>query len=412
MSCSLKDQIKLKNNKPNVLYLSYTGLLEPLGRSQVLAYLSRLSKDYNFTIISFEKADDFSDKAAVEELREECEQFGVNWQPKVYHKKPRLLATLYDMWLMFYAALKLNKVHKYSLVHGRSYVASGIALVVSKILKIPFVFDMRALWVEELVAANSIKRGSLIEKVVSFLEKKLLTNSAKVVSLTEAAIPFLKNKYPELKTGKFTVIPTCVDLKRFSYTPSEAIEKVHIENVGTMGSVLNPRFRQDIFFSILSFIEKKDSEVTFKIVSKDSEQDLKFNANLHSVLSDIDIYASRPDDIAKNIKNMSFAIVTFNPGTSTLGTSPTRIAEFLACGIPVIVSENVGDTAEIITENKVGIAIDVASNIDFEQLWLKMSELRSDPTLANRCREVSESYFSAERGAIKYAAVYKDALSC
>ena len=41
----------------NILYLSYTGLLEPLGQSQILNYLQLLSKDYgqNISLITFEK---------------------------------------------------------------------------------------------------------------------------------------------------------------------------------------------------------------------------------------------------------------------------------------------------------------------------------------------------------------------
>ena len=41
----------------NVLYISYDGMTDPLGQSQVLPYLSGLSKEgYSFHLISFETA--------------------------------------------------------------------------------------------------------------------------------------------------------------------------------------------------------------------------------------------------------------------------------------------------------------------------------------------------------------------
>ena len=42
-----------------VLYCTKNGMLEPLGYSQVLAYLRGLSKHYNIVLISFEKDDDW-----------------------------------------------------------------------------------------------------------------------------------------------------------------------------------------------------------------------------------------------------------------------------------------------------------------------------------------------------------------
>ena len=47
--------------KRKILYISYDGLMEPLGQSQVLNYLKGLSKDYQMFVISYEKKEDFLD---------------------------------------------------------------------------------------------------------------------------------------------------------------------------------------------------------------------------------------------------------------------------------------------------------------------------------------------------------------
>ena len=39
----------------SVLYLSYDGMTDPLGQSQVIPYLSHISENFKITIISFEK---------------------------------------------------------------------------------------------------------------------------------------------------------------------------------------------------------------------------------------------------------------------------------------------------------------------------------------------------------------------
>ena len=47
---------KMKKNK--ILYLSYDGLLEPLGESQILSYQYKIANKYNVIIVSFEKRKD------------------------------------------------------------------------------------------------------------------------------------------------------------------------------------------------------------------------------------------------------------------------------------------------------------------------------------------------------------------
>jgi hypothetical protein len=46
-------------------YVSYDGALEPLGESQVVAYLERLSRRHALTLLSFEKDADLKDAARV-----------------------------------------------------------------------------------------------------------------------------------------------------------------------------------------------------------------------------------------------------------------------------------------------------------------------------------------------------------
>ena len=54
--------------KPKILYISYDGLLEPLGQSQILSYLKILSKDFSISVLSFEKKKDWLNKKNVSSI--------------------------------------------------------------------------------------------------------------------------------------------------------------------------------------------------------------------------------------------------------------------------------------------------------------------------------------------------------
>src|SRR5437660_1396659 len=69
----------------SILYLSFDGLLTPLGQSQVLAYAVRLAAmGFKFRFVSLEQPKNLSDSARCRELREMCLESGMEWTPLRY----------------------------------------------------------------------------------------------------------------------------------------------------------------------------------------------------------------------------------------------------------------------------------------------------------------------------------------
>ena len=92
----------------HILYISYDGLTDFLGQSQVLPYILGLEeKGYRFSILSFEKAEKFnSNKHLIEEL---IANKNIVWYPKKYHKRFSILATLFDLLIGCIFMLRLHK---------------------------------------------------------------------------------------------------------------------------------------------------------------------------------------------------------------------------------------------------------------------------------------------------------------
>ena len=83
-----------------VLFISYNGMLDPLGQSQVIPYLRELAKTgVRFTLLSFERGAAFGmegrDRCA--NLKRQLAEAGIEWHWLRYHQKPSLLATMYDV---------------------------------------------------------------------------------------------------------------------------------------------------------------------------------------------------------------------------------------------------------------------------------------------------------------------------
>ena len=79
------------------LYISYDGVLEPLGESQVVTYLERLASEFSITLLSFEKAADLKDIARVSAMQDRLGRRGISWIRLRYHRRPAVVSTLWDV---------------------------------------------------------------------------------------------------------------------------------------------------------------------------------------------------------------------------------------------------------------------------------------------------------------------------
>jgi hypothetical protein len=136
-----------------VAYVSYDGIGEPLGQSQVLAYLERLAGAVEITLLSFEKRGTVN-----EALRSRVNAAGIRWLPLRYHKRPPVLSTLWDV-VRGTCVLVLVSRRRPDIVHARSYVPALIFLLARPLSGAKFLFDIRGFWVDERVAGGRVARA-------------------------------------------------------------------------------------------------------------------------------------------------------------------------------------------------------------------------------------------------------------
>lgn len=392
------------------LYLTRTGLLEPLGQSQVLSYLRGLSQNYSIILITHERDDDWADISRVNALKAECMALGIRWLPQRFHLRPKYLAPIFSMLKMLWLTMREVRCNDVRLIHARSYIPAAVALIASKFTGVHFIFDMRALWPEEMITANRLKRGSFVHKAIVMVEKACLRKAAIVVSLTHAAVDYLAKQYPHhFSRSRVVVIPTCADLDRF--TP--CVPPCTSNTLGCLGSVLSGWFRLDWLKSFMNAAFAANSEVIFEITTRDNPVQVRNELDPDNMLVERLRIAPSPSSTVHRVLQAQFASAMFYAGgeVSELGRSPTRMAEVLGCGLPVVANAGVGDVAKVIQEFNVGVLVKSASHEDMLLAWNQLQVLLQDPDLAARCRQAAESVFSLKSGTLKYQAIYERILA-
>lgn len=387
------------------VYLTRNGLLEPLGQSQVLAYLRGLSRDYQITLITYEKDEDRADAARMDAMQAECDRLGIRWLPQRFRARPKVIAPALSMLRMVWLLRREVKGQGARLIHARSYIPAAVAMIVSRMTGVPFIFDMRALWPEELITAGRLRRGSVLHRAIVAAERACLRRAGAVVSLTHAAVDHLNRVYPADMAGqRVAVIPTCADLDRFVPADQRRSRRV----IGCLGTVLSGWFRLDWLASFLTVAAVHDPQAVFELTTRDDPARVRAALDPDGRLGErLLIAPSAPEDVHRVLQGQTASVMFYAGGqVSELGRSPTRMAEILGCGLPVVANDGVGDVARIIRDYRVGI---LAQGPDPQAMATAFSELLTllkDPDLASRCRKAAEEVFSLETGTASYARLY------
>src|SRR4051794_10973408 len=169
--------------RPRVIYVSYDGASDPLGRSQVVAYLERLAADCDIDLISFEKPDE--DRGSVSETLASA---GVAWHPLAYHRRPPVVSTALDVARGTRLLRRLlARAEGPVIVHARSYVPALMALRARRAAGFRLLFDIRGFWADERVEGGIWKRGALY-RLAKHYEHRFFAEADAVVTLTRRSV--------------------------------------------------------------------------------------------------------------------------------------------------------------------------------------------------------------------------------
>ena len=393
-------------DRKRVLYISYTGLLEPLGQSQIYRYLMKLADSHDITLITYEKPEDLENQERLESLKETVASAGIEWHPLKYHHSPTLPATIWDLSNGFQTCARVIKRNDIEIVHTRSYVASVLGLLCKRLFGTAFVFDMRGFWADERVDGGIWEEDSRLYRSAKWFETQFFENADVVVSLTEAGIEAIK-EFDDVDTSAttFEMIPTCVDTELFTPQPERRGERFTLGYVGSVGTW----YRFDDVLECFELLLEIRPDVEFLILNKGDHEYIYDRIAAFDINEErVEVRTVEHSEVPAQMNRMDAGIFFYTPTFSKKGTSPTKMGEFLACGIPCLSNAAVGDVESILENNGVGIAIDSFETDEKRPAIESLVEMSTQPTTVGRCRDVAESYYSLDAGVDAYSEIYRE----
>lgn len=404
-----------------VLFISYNGMLDPLGQTQVIPYLRGLaSKGVRFTLLSFERPKAFTPEGIrqCEQLRERLQSEGIEWHWLRYHQRPSVPATIYDVLVGFTKANSLVRRNRIEMVHARGHIPATIALGLKKRCGIKMIFDLRGLMAEEYVDAEHWREGSLPYRLTKTTERRILAATDGIVTLTERIWPIIK-EWEGLRgrSVHHEVIPCCVDLSLFKFSDEDRARRRGELRLGDQFTLvysgsLDGWYLTEQMADFFAGFLKIDREAHLLWLTNGSQQRVKelmsnrdIDANKFSVLSvsaaEVPSYLAAADAGLAFIKRC----------ISKVASSPTKNGEYLACGLPLVINAGVGDSDALIDDWNAGVLIENFTAAEYQEAARTIAALAARPDARSQARAVAEQLFNLNTIAgVRYASLYEKVL--
>lgn len=404
---------EIKPLHKNTLYITFDGLSDPLGQSQILPYLCGIAaQGFSIHILSCEKKDRLAkEKQTILAL---IKNLPIQWDYILYDEDGGTLSRLSYVRKIRSLANTIRKEKKISLVHCRSYLASLIGSSFRRKYDIPFIFDMRGFWADERIDGGIWKKNNFIQNFFySYFKKKekefILTSDA-IISLTNAAVEELGKTYKaHFIRNKITVIPCCANMQIFSRENTHKISLPQLRDTDHLfiytGSIGTWYFTKEMIDCLLEWrktiqnlkllILTKDTNELQKVLSNYSEEEKSFIITSSSSYKDVPSYLA----LAKA------AIFFIKPSYSKIASSPTKMAECWAMDLPIITNSGIGDNDLYFNKHKGGILLNEFSIKEYALASEKYLKLEKTSVLY---RTIALNHFDTKMAIEKYTHIYKN----
>jgi glycosyltransferase involved in cell wall biosynthesis len=394
-------------------------MLDPLGQTQVLPYLKQLAEaGVEFTLLSFERAVAYTDEGRerCRRLHDELQQHGIDWHWLPYHKTPSLPATAYDVFAGYRLARRLVRDKQIELVHARSHIPATIALRLKRRLGTKMIFDVRGLLADEYVDANHWRKDSVPYRLTKNTETNGLKAADGVVTLTQKIWDVIKD-WDSLRDRHVphAVVPCCADLEVFRFDSaarSERRKELGVEDRFVLvysGSIDGWYLTEEMCDFFVTLRAQKPHAFFLWLTTGNPERITKLMNDRGVSQDDFRIVAALPSDVPSYLSAADVGLAFIKPCFSKQASSPTKYAEYLGCGLPLVINAGIGDSDSLIDDEKVGALVRRFDQEEYTRATAVIEAMTNDlAQTRQRTREVAERLLDVRRvGRERYVELYE-----
>ncbi|MCW3078051.1 MAG: glycosyltransferase [Bacteroidetes bacterium] len=250
-----------------------------------------------------------------------------------------------------------------SLIIGRSVLATNLAMRTS-VKKI--VYDGRGAITAEWNEYKVVTHPALLKEIVS-LENKAVNNSYFRIAVSHQLVNYWKKEF-DYKQNAHSIIPCTLNQTFENLAITENNVFAIRKNLGLSdndvvfaysGSIAGWQSFELLYNFIKPTLDTKKNKLIFF-----SEE----NANIEKLMREFpqQVFCKKlkPAEVPHYLIAADYGLLIREESITNLVASPVKFAEYLSCGLKVIISDHLGDYSEFVKENSCGFLFNHAEKIN------------------------------------------------
>jgi glycosyltransferase involved in cell wall biosynthesis len=310
------------------------------------------------------------------------------------------------VWSKVFAALVLLIFRKkiYA-IHPWCTPAGAAGFILSLLTGKKLILDSYEPHAEAMLESKTWTRTSAAFRILFFLEKMQSRRAKIFIGCTSAMRHYAEEKYGVSFSGKkFYSKPACVNFELFDLSlrknekllaELDLVEKVVCVYAGKFGGSYLEKEVFDFFAVCADFWGEKFSVL---LLTSHSEEEIAANC----LASGFDRRSLRRlfvphTEVPRYMALADFGITPFKPVPSKRYGTPVKNGEYWALGLPVVITKNISDDSDIISQNDIGYVLQDLNEAEYKRAAQKIHELllnREKTNLTEKIRATAEKYRS------------------
>ncbi|MCC3158791.1 glycosyltransferase [Hymenobacter sp. 15J16-1T3B] len=393
-----------------ILFLSYWGLDDPLTVSTVFPHLQLLQQRpdvESVLLVTIER----NGKAPAFRLPFAADK--IEFAPLISEPGRNVLVTKTDDFLRFPKQLvQLAAGHRSDFLLARGAPAGALAYLVWKQNKLPFYVESFEPHADYMLESGVWRRYDPRYLFQRHWERKQK-------QLARGLMPVAENYRRQLisegvPADQIVTVPCSVNLAAFGYDaargaavraqlglPADAIVGIY---VGKFGDIYYDQEAYDLFAATAQHFGEK-----FRLIVLTPNAIPEVQARLAAAgLGPERSFVTRAQhhEVPGYLSAADFAFAPIKPADCRQFCSPIKVGEYWANGLPVILTEGVGDDSDIIKAEGGGAVFNLDHPETVPAAVRRIAELVQQPDYRQQTRQLAERYRSPERARQAYATFF------
>jgi hypothetical protein len=402
-------------SSPEVLYLTFDGILSPLGFSQVARVVCALAdRGARYSIVSLERASDLADADRVDQLRRQLAGSGVDWVALRYDGSGTARAAAANLAAALRTVFRVHRSRRLGLIHARAYHSAFIAYLIRRATGLPYLFDARCYWIDERATEGRWFRQPSIYAAAKRLEGALFRGARAIVTLTDIQAEDLRAALPAPPAGPaMTTITTTADFADFVFGERRSPEtlppdvRARLEQrvvVGLVGS-LNASYRAEETGRLCRMILEEDSRAHVLVLSAQHDQ-YRSLLQRHGISADrYTLAQASHQSMPVWLSWVDWGLLLLNENFAKRASMPTKLAEYFAVGVRPVQYGCNAEVSSWVRRVGTGLVLPSLEDDHLRSAARTMARTPRDPSALARGRELAVSHFSLAGAVEKYQQV-------